>query len=365
MANDIIRLGQVSGPVLAKEPFHGATVDPMQFLQELLSQLQSFKAGERAEPSDGGGSLPLLPKKDGEVADTEELLAALTGSLLPFWENTMPPLKQDGTPEDLSQWLAGFFQQAESEGLKGITSLPELDTENWLKALSQTVEAKLSASGQGFEAEALAEQGLAELADGPAWKKPALSAAVEALAEPTDRLSQELDHAIEETGAEVSIASQREINPAKGPLPSIERPLGKAGWDQQLGERILWLTHKNLQAAELRLNPPQLGPLEVRIHIQQDQASIAFASQHALVREAIESAIPKLREMLNTQQLNLLDVNISQQSFSEQRERREDKLQAHSPVQVKSVGALEEKDVSRPADYAGAKVNRGLLNLYV
>lgn len=98
----------------------------------------------------------------------------------------------------------------------------------------------------------------------------------------------------------------------------IQAPVQHPKWAQELGERVNWVARlkSGIQTAEIKLNPAHLGPLEVRVNLNQDQASIQFVSHHAAVREAIESAVPKLREMLGEQNLNLVDVNVSQQSFS-------------------------------------------------
>jgi len=97
---------------------------------------------------------------------------------------------------------------------------------------------------------------------------------------------------------------------------ALERPVGQPGWNRELGNRIIWMTGKSVDVAEIRVNPPQLGPLEVRINLNQDQASVAFTAQNSVVREAIEAAVPRLREMFSSQQLNLVNVDVSQQSFS-------------------------------------------------
>lgn len=115
---------------------------------------------------------------------------------------------------------------------------------------------------------------------------------------------------------------QPAIAPAKELAPPMNKPVGQPGWSQELGDRVAWMTAKGMQTAELRLNPPQMGPLEVRIHMNQDQANIQFVSQHAAVRDALESAIPKLREMMGAQQLDLTEVNVSPQSFAEQGDNR-------------------------------------------
>ena len=117
----------------------------------------------------------------------------------------------------------------------------------------------------------------------------------------------------------------RENIPGNAPLPenkihitSLSKPFGQANWNQEFGDRIIWLINKSHSSAELRLTPPNLGTIEVKIQTLQDQANIAFSSQNAQVREVLESAIPRLREMLGAQQIQLNDVFVNQHSFSSQ-----------------------------------------------
>jgi flagellar hook-length control protein FliK len=95
------------------------------------------------------------------------------------------------------------------------------------------------------------------------------------------------------------------------PTVTVTTPFGQADWDQALGERIQWLAGQKAQGAQLKLNPANLGPLEVRIQMQNDQASIQFTAHHALVREALEAALPRLREMLEASGVQLVDVDVS------------------------------------------------------
>ncbi|VAW77414.1 hypothetical protein MNBD_GAMMA15-2059 [hydrothermal vent metagenome] len=110
--------------------------------------------------------------------------------------------------------------------------------------------------------------------------------------------------------------------PSGGGLPSVSLgvPLNQAGWDKALGERIQWLAGKGVQQANIKLNPAHLGPMEVRIQIQNDQASVQFSSTHGVVREALEAALPRLREMFDASGVELADVDVSGQSFAEQRQ---------------------------------------------
>ena len=99
----------------------------------------------------------------------------------------------------------------------------------------------------------------------------------------------------------------------------IPETFGKADWGQGMGKQILWMVNQSISRAEIRLNPANLGPLEVRIEMENDQVNVAFSSRHADVREAVEQALPRLREMLEEKGLNLSNTDVSQHSFAEQR----------------------------------------------
>ena len=99
---------------------------------------------------------------------------------------------------------------------------------------------------------------------------------------------------------------------------SMTEAFGKPEWSQGMGRQVLWMVNQGVSRAEIRLNPANLGPLEVRIDMDNDQVNVAFTSRHADVREAVEQALPRLREMLEEKGLNLADTDVSQQSFAEQ-----------------------------------------------
>ena len=152
----------------------------------------------------------------------------------------------------------------------------------------------------------------------------------------------------------------------KQTVVAVERPVGQAGWGQELGNRIVWMTGKEVDSAQIRVNPPQLGPVEVRINLNQDQASVAFTAQNASVRDAIEAAVPKLREMLSSQQLNLVNVDISQQSFSNQQQQESWKERGYSEAQNHPSGLpISDEDVAEEIDSSQHSLSQGLLNYYV
>jgi flagellar hook-length control protein FliK len=102
------------------------------------------------------------------------------------------------------------------------------------------------------------------------------------------------------------------------PTATLNTPLRQPGWDQALSERVMWVVNQKFQGVELKLNPAHLGPIEVRVQMQNDQAQVSFVAQHGPVREALEAALPRLREMFSANGFNLVDVNVSQHSFAEQ-----------------------------------------------
>jgi flagellar hook-length control protein FliK len=74
---------------------------------------------------------------------------------------------------------------------------------------------------------------------------------------------------------------------------------------------------KDLNSAKLSVNPPQLGPIEVRIEVKDDQASVWFSTHSAVARDALEFSAPKLRELLGSQGFTGVNVDISHRSFQE------------------------------------------------
>lgn len=84
------------------------------------------------------------------------------------------------------------------------------------------------------------------------------------------------------------------------PTPGLrlETPLGQAGWRDEMGQKLTWMVSNNRHQAELVLNPPQLGRIEVTLTLDGDRASLNFVSPHAGVRETLESSMTRLREVL-------------------------------------------------------------------
>lgn len=96
------------------------------------------------------------------------------------------------------------------------------------------------------------------------------------------------------------------------PTLALDVPMRQAGWDQAMAERVVWMAKQGVQEAQIHLNPRNMGPIEVHVSVQKDQASVAFMAQHAATREALDAAMPRLRDMLQDSGLNLAQSEVSQ-----------------------------------------------------
>lgn len=100
------------------------------------------------------------------------------------------------------------------------------------------------------------------------------------------------------------------------PKLDIPTPVQQQGWSESFTGRISWMIMNNQHSAQINLNPAELGPIEVKIHMQNDQASVNFTAHNGSAREAIQEAFPRLREMLVEHGLSLGQSSVSDQSFS-------------------------------------------------
>lgn len=97
-------------------------------------------------------------------------------------------------------------------------------------------------------------------------------------------------------------------------VPGQPVAMQQTGWSEGVVDKVMWMSSQNLKSAEIQLDPAELGRLDVRISLTQDQTQVSFASAHPGVREALEGQVNRLREMFTQQGMNLADVNVSDQS---------------------------------------------------
>lgn len=118
----------------------------------------------------------------------------------------------------------------------------------------------------------------------------------------------------------VPVSTPSEPSPIR--LMHISAPLGSHDWNNQLGQQVVWMKSQQNQIAEIRINPPNLGPIELRLTLDQQQAgqnaTLHFTSPHAEVREAIENSMPRLRELMAEAGITLGNATVGSESFPRQ-----------------------------------------------
>lgn len=104
--------------------------------------------------------------------------------------------------------------------------------------------------------------------------------------------------------------AQSAATPAATEL-AIGPRVGTPDWSDALSQKVVFLSNAHQQSAALTLNPPDLGPLQVVLNVADNHAHALFVSQHPQVREAVEAALPKLREAMEAGGLSLGSANVS------------------------------------------------------
>ncbi|MGB1949189.1 MAG: flagellar hook-length control protein FliK [Marinobacter sp.] len=97
----------------------------------------------------------------------------------------------------------------------------------------------------------------------------------------------------------------------RGYATSVDVPVGHAEWGDKLIGKLAWLTANKLSVAEIHLTPPDMGPMEVRVQVQHEQANITVHSANPAVRDQLELHSHRLRDMLSEHGLSLEQFDVA------------------------------------------------------
>lgn len=142
-------------------------------------------------------------------------------------------------------------------------------------------------------------------------------------------------------------------------VAQLVTPFSQPQWQSELGEKVVWLAGRQGQMAALSLNPPSLGNIEVRLNLSGHEAGAQFFSANPTVREAIEAALPRLREMMAEAGLSLGQAMVSSEPFRDREAFAQRAEQGADEAERGGVMALA-SDVSH-----GGRPRSGLVDLYV
>jgi flagellar hook-length control protein FliK len=91
----------------------------------------------------------------------------------------------------------------------------------------------------------------------------------------------------------------------------VQAYLGQSEWHQAISQKVMWMIGASEQTAVLTLNPPDLGPLQVVVSVNNDQADTTFISANPDVRQALQDGLSNLRDKLNESGLQLGQASIN------------------------------------------------------
>lgn len=129
----------------------------------------------------------------------------------------------------------------------------------------------------------------------------------------SDALSEVLDVTRDKPGTLRFSEIQLRTPSPEAPKPystTLGTPVNAEEWAEEVSQKIVWFTGRHIQAAEMHLNPAELGPIDVRINVHNDVTTVTFNVQNSSVRELLEANVVRLREMMDANGVSLGDVNV-------------------------------------------------------
>jgi flagellar hook-length control protein FliK len=143
--------------------------------------------------------------------------------------------------------------------------------------------------------------------------------------------------------------------PAPVPLPSPR-------FAEEVGARLQWIAEQQGGEATLRISPDGLGPVEIRLKLDGDRVELGFTATQQDTRQALQDALPKLREMLAQQGLQLGHADVGQKHAQSSND--------DASKSAKGFAGDDEGDgivlaaPTRGLDVIAGRSGRGILDLY-
>ena len=161
-------------------------------------------------------------------------------------------------------------------------------------------------AGMNYEGSGSAQSGLPNTAETPAPTSTATQRVAFSAETPTLAAATGASPAVTTSAA----ATLAELDTLAGARP-LQPQAGQEQFARGLGERMLLMADGGLQSARIKLSPENLGPLDIRIQVQDDATQVWFNASQGQTREILEQAMPRLRELLADQGMRLTDANVS------------------------------------------------------
>ncbi|MCU1752519.1 flagellar hook-length control protein FliK [Pseudomonas sp. 6D_7.1_Bac1] len=162
------------------------------------------------------------------------------------------------------------------------------------------------------------------------------------------------DTRVDDFASRLAALTQAATPKTANALP-VNQPIAmhQSGWTEEVVNRVMYLSSANLKAADIQLQPAELGRLDIRVNMVPDQQTqVTFMSAHVGVREALDSQMHRLRDMFAQQGMGQVDVNVSDQSRGWQGQGQQQAQQGQGARNSASGGRLDSADEELPASVA-------------
>lgn len=336
-------------------------------LYELMAMVASFNQAPATPatpaPAAATAALPTTAAQPGvtvapDAAALSAASARLTGQQA--MPDVAPALPGNVAPEASFSNMMGKVDGAMQEGLE--TAAAALGQPR----PQQSVAAQGVPQERAPVAEAVRDTGAVHGAPTPA--PLALTSVREALPEPV---------ALKEApvAAAVTIAPVQQASlalPQAGAIQAADRiaaRVGTPGWDNQVAQKIVWMVAGKEQSATLTLNPPDMGPMQVVLSVNNDQASVTFSAAQPEVRQALQDAMPKLREMMGESGIALGNASVHDGSANGQQQQARGEAQGSgnagaAPAPAPASGSAAEAEARMAARPLRSGELPGLVNTF-
>lgn len=280
--------------------------------------------------------IPLQPEGEGEVAATPEAM----------------PLQPAATPTS----------EVSADQAPGVRTAPHPAL-----AAAQTGEGDERHQATPHHASMAAPHATAEHAHAETTPDPVAVArqVVEApVAEQTRRGSAPAADAVA-TGsalAATAVPVPPEVDSVATPTRTIDSVVGTRAWSDDVATSLRWMVGENHQRAELRLNPRELGPIEISVRMEGREATVTINAHHAVTADALEQALPRLREAMQSAGVNLVQIDVATGGAGGDPRGH---AESGSGQGADPTSADEPAPAARPRARAGQMAARGLVDQYV
>ncbi|WP_305817982.1 flagellar hook-length control protein FliK [Photobacterium leiognathi] len=291
-----------------------AMLEGADFLQRLNQSNQQFSnqsvEGGKALPLNDDGAKDIEVSEAGNAAELKQ--AGLLDSLKSF------AAKQSTELTDKEKALLADAKSNEQKQIINTAGGNNITAETDEEAAQQVIDPELKKTLSGMSADQSLNKTV--LTSDKTAEVLAAAGAMEtvkrSLGEASEKDSSLAQPLSAQMGSQQATAMKMEpqITAAQVQTPLL---LTKEQAGEQISERINMMMAKNLKQVDIRLDPPELGKIQIKLTLNQDQASVQFTVNNSQTRDMVEHAMPRLREMMHQQGLQLAQGSVSQDNSSQ------------------------------------------------